>query len=898
MSLQLQAVVSLDHSKFGAGLSTLSGLVSNATGAMMMAFGGVTGEIFAMTRAFGPLGAAIGVMKEATTVGASFEQQMANVASVSGLMGDELKKVELATRDLAKTTRFTATEAGDAMYSLASAGVAGADALSNALRPSLLLAGATMSSTKMATEAMTAALANFQIDAKDAMHVADQFAGAIATSPATMERLSEAFKYAGPAAAGFGISLEKTVAEIAAFHQIGLRGEQAGTSFRMALIQLSEEANKSGSVIGAALKGWTAGTEGITGAVRRLNAAGVDTEVVIKELGARAGPGMAAMMKFGADAMDNLAGRITKAADVSKMYELQLGTLSGRFAIFKSAIEETMLTLYGSMAPALTKITEQMTKLADEVTKLIKAMIAGDWATVKKMLTDAFESGIEAAKKFGETLIQRIALPQTFAALRNALDTVSVYFTSAKNTATDLFNRLRNTDWATVLEKSLKLIDSALAAVVKTIDGTIKAVQAMAQAWRDLDAGVKVALLVITGSAGIVVGLVKLIAMIEATAKATIALSVAMKANLISHAETAYIKLLLLGDAIKAVTLAQVGMVAGAAALGVGLGLLIRQIPGVASALDNFTIKVGQFLGLVEKEDEALKASNEELARRRQLNSDSILAQQKLTDSIDENNDALYEQEDAAAQAINEIIKVERAAAAEAEAMQKASNATNGASNSFSKLAIAAEPIGPIIGEFIDEIDKADMADNLKAMGEAMSGTAKQVQELADATKESKVSVTDLFGMLNKFKEMKITAFDVSAFVDAMKRLAVGLADVKLPEIKLPDFSLLKIPRVNAMEVSGFVNAMKQLATGLTGVPFPDMTPLTDLAFITIPTISRGAVVDLLHNLGLLKNGLMDIDFGGLGKIDVNITGKAGDPAAVLSEIRDMLKGAKGIVWA
>ncbi len=896
--LQLQAVVALDHSKFGSGLSAISQLTSNATGAMMMAFGGVTGEIFAMTRAFGPLGAAIGVMKEATTVGSAFEQQMANVASVSGLTGDELKKVELATRDLAKTTRFTATEAGDAMYSLASAGVQGADALSAALRPALLLAGATMSSTGMATEAVTAALANFQIEAKDAMHVADQFAGAIATSPATMERLSEAMKYAGPAAAGFGISLEKTVAEIAAFHQIGLRGEQAGTSFRMALIQLSEEANKSGSVIGAALKGWTAGTEGITGAVRRLNAAGVDTEVVIKELGARAGPGMAAMMKFGADAMDNLAGRITKAADVSKMYEIQLGTLSGRFAILKSAVEETFLTLYGSLAPTLTKITEQMTVMADEVTKLIRAMLAGDWATVKKMMTDAFDAALAGAKSFGEALLKNIALPQTFAAIRAALDTVSVYFNSAKNTAISLFDRLRNTDWAAVLEKSLKLIDAALAAVVKTIDVTIKAVQAMTQAWRDMDTGVKVALLAITGTAGITIGLVKLITTVDAVVKSTVALGLALKASLISHAETAYIKLLLMVDAIKAVTLAQVGMVAGAAALGVGLGLLIRQIPGVAEALDNMTVKVGKFLGLVEKEDMALKASREEWARRRQLHNDSLLAQQKITNAIDENNDALYEQEDAAAAAVNEIIKAEKAALAATAAMKKAAEATDGTSSGFSKLALAAAPVAPIIGEFIDEIDREDMADNLKSMGAAMSGTAKQVKELADETNEAKVSVTDLFGMLSKFKEDRVSAFDVSAFVNAMKQLAMGLADIKLPEIKLPDFSNIKIPRLNTMEVSSFVNAIKQVSTGLFGVQFPDMKPLTDLANIKIPSLSRNSITDLLHNLGLLKNGLMNVDFGGLGKIDVNITGKAGGAQGVLDEILGLLKGAKGIVWA
>ena len=40
MALTLQAVVALDHSKFGSGLSSLTRLASNASGAMMMAFGG------------------------------------------------------------------------------------------------------------------------------------------------------------------------------------------------------------------------------------------------------------------------------------------------------------------------------------------------------------------------------------------------------------------------------------------------------------------------------------------------------------------------------------------------------------------------------------------------------------------------------------------------------------------------------------------------------------------------------------------------------------------------------------------------------------------------------------------------------------------------------------------
>lgn len=463
MALALQAIVSLDKTGFASGLSGLSQAVSNVTGAMSMAFGGVASEIIAMSQAFGPVGGAVAALKQAVTAGASFEQQIANVSSVSGLMGEELKKVEIAARDLAKTTRFTATEAGDALYSLASAGITGADALSNTLKPALLLAGATLSSTQMATEAVTAALANFQIPANEATRIADQFAGAIATSPATMERLSEAMKYAGPAAAGFGIALEKTVAEVAAFHQVGLRGEMAGTSFRMALVQLSQESVKAGSAVGEALKGWDASTEGITGAVRRLNAAGVDTADVIQALGARAGPGIAALMKFGANAMDELAARITKTADVSKMYETQLGTLTGRFAIFKSAIEEVWLKLYGALAPALTALVENMTAAIDWVGKLSDALFAGQWQAAGDQVAALWES-----IKAGAAAFDWIGL------FDSALASAKAAFDGIREGAGKIADAFKGIDWGKTWE-TLKTTAESVWKSVETFASTAMA---------------------------------------------------------------------------------------------------------------------------------------------------------------------------------------------------------------------------------------------------------------------------------------------------------------------------------------------------------------------------------------------------------------------------------------
>ena len=145
-------------------MSGLRQSTMNATNAMMMAFGGVAGEIVAMGRAFGPIGAATVALKSIISVGAQFEQQMANVSTVTGLVGNALDKVGTAAMDFAKTTTFTATQASDALYALGSAGVSTAEGLINMLAPSLKLAGATQNEVKGTTEALTKTLAAFRLE--------------------------------------------------------------------------------------------------------------------------------------------------------------------------------------------------------------------------------------------------------------------------------------------------------------------------------------------------------------------------------------------------------------------------------------------------------------------------------------------------------------------------------------------------------------------------------------------------------------------------------------------------------------------------------------------------------------------------------------------------------------
>ena len=358
MAFTLQAVVALDGSKFTSGMTGMLASVQRFAGMSMTMFGGVASQVASMWAAFGPMGGVMAGMQSVIKVGASFEQSMANVKSVTGLMGDEFVRVSNATRAAAAQTSFTTAQAADAMYALGASGMSSADMLEASLLPALKLAGATQSDTKLATEAMTAAMAIWQLGAEDATGVADLFAGAVASSPANMQRLSDAMKYAGPVGAAFGMEMKNVVDEVAAFHVVGLRGQQAGTSFRTALIELSRAAQTGSGQVGAALKGWSAETEGLTGAVDRLNAAGVDGASVIQEMGARAGPGMAALLKIGGDAMRDLSDKVTQNSDVAKMYDTQMGTLSGQFTLLKASVEELAVKLFSKLLPAFIKIID------------------------------------------------------------------------------------------------------------------------------------------------------------------------------------------------------------------------------------------------------------------------------------------------------------------------------------------------------------------------------------------------------------------------------------------------------------------------------------------------------------------------------------------------------------
>lgn len=370
MAITLQAVVALNSTSFSDGMAGLGASVQKFAGVAMMAFGGVAAEISAMWASFGAAGAAMASLKQITAVGAEYEQRMAAVKSVTWLANDAIKKLADDGSAAAKKYGFTLKDTGAAMETLARSGIDTADKLNAILTPALLLAGSQNANLEDSTETLAAAMQAFQLDLSKSTEVADAFAGALAASPLNMERLKDAMKMAAPAAAALGMSVQQTVQEIAAFHTVGLQGALAGTTFRGALLECDEAARNAAGPVGQALKGWSAETEGLTGAVKRLNDAGVPAGVVMEEFGKRAGPGMAQMMLIGSDAINEVAERVTHLSDVQKQYNIQMDTFSGRMKFLKANVEEVAMTLFTALAPALKFTAVAATLTVDAISKM------------------------------------------------------------------------------------------------------------------------------------------------------------------------------------------------------------------------------------------------------------------------------------------------------------------------------------------------------------------------------------------------------------------------------------------------------------------------------------------------------------------------------------------------
>ena len=318
-----------------------------------------------------------------------FQRSMSNVASVAGATADELDKLSKAAREQAKTSVFSAREAADAQYYLASAGMSVTEII-EAQRGVMDLAAATQAELAYTAESVASALSQFGLQASDATRVANVYAAAISGSQATMQKLTDSMRYAGPIAAQLGQSLEGTTAQLMALYNGGLRGEQAGTALRAAMLRLQDPTKEMAVTLAemnVQITDNTGKTRPFIDIIAELSKKNMDAGQATKIFGQEAAAAMLILAKD-LDKVRKYKEEITGTAKATEMANRQTDNLWGDWKKFNSAVEELALTFASELDPALRGAVQGLTYLTEELTEFTEY---ASKSTSFELLVDIFK---------------------------------------------------------------------------------------------------------------------------------------------------------------------------------------------------------------------------------------------------------------------------------------------------------------------------------------------------------------------------------------------------------------------------------------------------------------------------------------------------------------------------
>lgn len=202
--------------------------------------------------------AAVAVFAKAVQSAASLQSELNVFQITAGASADEMARVGEEARKLGADITLpavSATDAAAAFTDLAKAGLKTQDAIDGA-RGVLQLATAAQIENSQATELVASALNSFSLAGTDATHVADLLAGASIAAQGSIEDMGIALQQSSAVARQAGLNLEDTVAFITLLAKNGLRGSDAGTSLRTALLRLispTDDAQKSLQQLGVTI---------------------------------------------------------------------------------------------------------------------------------------------------------------------------------------------------------------------------------------------------------------------------------------------------------------------------------------------------------------------------------------------------------------------------------------------------------------------------------------------------------------------------------------------------------------------------------------------------------------------------------------------------------------------
>ena len=375
-SYSVKAVLSAVDNNFSSTMKSCSdtaerlrGTISSGLGfGAMAAIGG---------KAVTAVGSALkSVTTSAVSAGMSFENAMSSVAAISGATGTNFESLSKKAKEMGASTKYTATEAANAMEYMAMAGWKTADMLSG-IDGIMNLAAASGSDLARTSDIVTDALTAFGKQAKDSGEFADVLAAASANANTNVDLMGETFKYVGSVAGAMGYSIQDISLATGLMANSSIKGSAAGTALRSTITRMAkptEESSMAMSALGLSLtdtngnmnsfgevmKDMRKGMQGMTEDEKASYAAMLGGQEAMSGLLAIANASDEDFNKL-SDAINNAAG------SAEKMAGIKMDNLQGAVDELKSGMEGLGITAFEQASESLKGFVENATSVVNNL---------------------------------------------------------------------------------------------------------------------------------------------------------------------------------------------------------------------------------------------------------------------------------------------------------------------------------------------------------------------------------------------------------------------------------------------------------------------------------------------------------------------------------------------------
>ena len=402
-----------DTSKFSSGMRSAGEQAGLLTGKLSGA---------------GAAGAAVGAGLVAGTalVGRGIAESISAFASYEdklnqsmAIMGDlsEMQRTDMsdAAREVAKTTRFSAEEAAESYFFLASAGLDAEQSIA-ALPTVARFAQAGMFDLATATDLATDAQSALGLTVPDAAQnlknltfVTDVLVKSNTLANTSVQQVSEALtNKLGASLRAANIPLEEGVAVLAAYADQGLKGAAAGEGLGIALRDLKRAASENEDAFrdaGIQVFDAQGNFRNLADIVEDVDGAFADLSVqeqtyLAQNLGFQDRSFKNIQLLFGtADAIREYERELRNAGGTTEeIANKQLESLSGQMDLLKSSVTDAKLEVGEGLAPAFKDVIPQLEIFVSVMADVIVAM--------GPSLAKAAEIAVRAIEGTGETLLR------------------------------------------------------------------------------------------------------------------------------------------------------------------------------------------------------------------------------------------------------------------------------------------------------------------------------------------------------------------------------------------------------------------------------------------------------------------------------------------------------------